>query len=344
MHLKSILAAIALSVAGAVIVPAHAQGTISVPANASWKHAGTGVILRSKVADLPRGEIKDATASELDVMVQYGAGAATSATLYLFRPALMSVPVWFDRSEAQILARDTFGGAVPQGGATAFAPPRGTATTGLRRVYVPGKGPYRSTGLAMMPLGDWLVAIRISSTELDPAALDAKMSAMIAGIVWPSGIAEGPAAVPVLPCARPLAYARNAKLAKPDMAQALLGAAIFGVATDKAAAKPAEPASPSVWCRESDSATAWGVYRADDTTQGYVMAVGDAGRIIQVAPGLPLDDKKPGFFLSLGDLDRTLIYPDFDKLPRPEAAFEAVRKTAPVSSVSRGGKDITISM
>lgn len=340
---SAILLALALS--ASAVVPAAAQKVtaLTVPANASWKHAGTGVILRSKIAGLPRGTIVDSTTSELDVMVQYAQGQPTTVTVYIFRPALMSVPMWFDRSETQILLRrEPLGLATPYAPIRAFAAPHAAANSALQRVYAPGKGPYKSTGLVVAPLGEWLVAVRASSTELDPAALDAKLSEIVAGIVWPDTVPESPEAVPIAPCAAPLAYAKKAKLKPSDMAQSLLGAMVLGVAADKAKEEDAKPGPPPLWCREGTPAAAYGAYRADNSTNSYVLAIADAGRVVQVYPALVLDDKDAGFSLTLGDLDRQLVYPNFDKLPRPETALEAVQRSSPVSSVARGGKNVNI--
>ncbi|HVJ01749.1 MAG TPA: hypothetical protein VM662_06165 [Sphingomonas sp.] len=339
--LKPILAAAVLSFAA--VSPAAAQTAITVPANSSWKHAQTGVVLRSTLAGLPRGEIRDSSASELDVMVQYGENDPTGVTVYLFRPAVGGAAIWFERAETQILTRELFRNAAPQGPARAFAPPRGSAASALRRVYVPAGGAYKATAVAMMPLGEWLVAIRISSQQLDAAALDAKLSEVIAGLGWPEGAAESAAAAPILACATPLTYARDAKLNQPDMTDALLGAMIAGVAAGKAREAP-QGATPVSWCREGDANQRFGVYRGADSTDGYVMALGDAGRAITINRGIAIDKKVAPYQLSLQDLDRTLVYPTFDKLPRPDAAFEAVMKNRPVSSSARGGKNINITV
>jgi hypothetical protein len=336
--LKSILAAVALSLA--VAVPAVAQTALEVPANAGWKHAQTGLVLRSTLAGLPRTGITDSSTGELDVFVQYGDTDATAVTVYIFRPAAGGVPIWFERVEAQVLARDIFQNPTAQGAPLAFAPPSGTVTSALRRIYVPGKGPFKATGVAMMPLGEWLVAIRISSQQIDAPALDAKMSEIVAGLGWPENVSEGEAAAPIPACPTSLAYARNAKLNKPDMTDAIMGALIAGVAAEKAKESP-EPREPTSWCREGEGSTRFGVYRAVDSTNAYMMALGDAGRVIHVHPGIALE-KKARYQLSVGDLDRTLVYPTFDKLPRPETAFEAVMKNRPVSSSTRSGKEVTI--
>jgi len=338
----------AAALCASAVSPAAAQDAarIDVPAAASWKHAGTGLVLRPRIAGYPRGTIADSSGSELDVMVQYAEGGATSVTLYIFRPSLMSVPMWFDRSETQILLRsDAYGTPVPAGSARAFTPPHAEAASGLQRVYVPGSGAYKSTGLAMIPLGEWLVAVRASSTELDPVALDARLGEIVGGIVWPDKVAASPAAVPVAACAGVLAYDPKAKPKKPDMAQALMGAVLLGIPADKIEKEAPDKASPPpVWCREGTPGSDYGVYRADNATNAYLLAVGDAGVTIGVGPAFPLEGKKVGYTLSVGTLDRTLIYPNFDKLPAPQAAFDAIQRLKPISSTTRGSGDLTITM
>lgn len=340
------LFAFALCVAAISPAAAQDQARIDVPATASWKHAETGLVLRSSIAGYPRGAITDSSGSELDVMVQYAEGGATRVTLYIFRPSLMSVPIWFDRSETQILLRsDAFGTPVPAGPIRAFVPPHADTASGLQRVYVPGSGDYKSTGLVMIPLGEWLVAVRASSTELDPEALEARLGEVVAGIAWPEKVAASPAAVPVAACTGVLAYDRKAKPRKPDMAQALMGAVLLGIPEDKIEKEaPAKASPPPVWCREGTPGGDYGVYRANDATNAYVLAAGDAGVTINVTPAFPLEGRKVGYMLSLGTVDRTLIYPNFDKLPSPQAAFDAIGQLKPVSSTTRGSGDLTITM
>ncbi len=67
------------------------------------------------------------------------------------------------------------------------------------------------------------------------------------------------------------------------------------------------------------------------------MGLGDAGRIISLAPSLgALVDNRKGYMLSFADLDKTLIYPNFDKLASPEQALDAVNSASPISSTARG--------
>jgi hypothetical protein len=275
-------------------------------------------------------------------MVQYGEGEQTAVTLYIYRAAVMSVPMWFDRSETQILLRtDVFGTSAPTGPARAFAGPKAANPSALRRIYVPGKGPNKSTGLAILPLGEWLVAVRISSQALDPVGLEAKLDEVIAGITWPEKVGDAPAAVPVVPCADKLAYESKAKPMKPDAGQSIMGALLLGVAADMTKDKDGKPILPPQFCREGEPAQQYGVYRAPGS-KGYTLALGDAGRVVTVAGAFATDGKDNGYQLSLGDLEQRLIYPNFDKLPTPEAAIQGVTKLRPVSAVARGGKNVQV--
>jgi hypothetical protein len=337
--------ACALFLAAGVAAPAHAQmRTLEVPAGKGWKHAQTGVVLRAALAGYPRTQLVDNSTGEYDVMASFAApDNSTIITVYIFQPALMSAPVWFDRAESQILLRDTWGNAQPHGAPQAFARPGATAASGLRRIYVPGKGPFKSTGLAMMPLGEWLVAVRISSTQFDPAQLDARMSDIIAAIGWPAGVTESPAAAPVAACPAPLPYAKRAKLKKATMNDAIFGALLSGIATEKEEKGEAVPIG--ALCRDLPPTQMYGVYRAPDAN-GYVMAIGDAGRTLSVGPSLAgLIEKSAGYSVSFGDVDgSTSVYPSFDRLPHPDQALKALQSSSPISRSSKDSKEITIGM
>jgi hypothetical protein len=295
------------------------------------------------LAGLPRGKIQDSGTGELDVMLQYGSEADTAVTVYVFRPRLMSVPLWFDRAEAQILARDIFGHPVPQGPARAFAPPRASVAAGLQRSYVPGKGPFKATGLAILPLNNWLVAVRASSVRLDPVALDGVLAAVLAAITCPSDVAQATTiAAPIQPCATPLAYAGKAKFRPADTSESLFGALLAGAAS---AQIKKDDEAPKTWCREAEGGPLWAAYRAEGGADSYTIALGDAGNTISVFPAYSLKaQKNDGYRLTLSRLAQTYVYPNLDKLPKPGDALKAVQKARPISSTSFDGKNININL
>ena len=141
MHIKFLAAAGLLAVALAVPAQAQTRRAITTPADAPWRHAQTGMILPSTLVGIARDSVNDQSSSEIDISADYGDGKATTITLYVFRPALASVPMWFDRSEVQVLMRDIYGNAAPAAAPTAFSPPGSKVASALRRIYIPGQGP-----------------------------------------------------------------------------------------------------------------------------------------------------------------------------------------------------------
>lgn len=254
---------ICIAAALALAAPALARD-LPVPAGKGWKHAETGLVLRTTLLGLPRVTLADSTASERDIYAQFNdADVRTSATIYLFHSAEHSVAIWFDRADYQARHRASYGGATPLAAApVAFAPPGSTVEAALRQLYTPAHGPTRSTALAVIPLGDWLVAVRLSSSDLEPAALDARLTALIAEIGWPATIAARAAgrAEPVVACTRRMRFTR-AKATRPDMGQALLGSLLAGAALSGKGTPGPDVARP--WCRDGDGETSHAVFRKD---------------------------------------------------------------------------------
>ena len=310
----------------ALAAPVAAQRRdLPVPLGKGWQHADSGVILTATLAGLPRTTLTDNGTAERDIAAEFtSADRATIATVYIFHPALMSVPIWFDRAQTAIEQRDVYGGAKPVAPLpTPFARPGASAASGLRQTYVPAHGKYRSTALAVMPVGRWLVAIRLSSTMLDPAAADAELSALVKAIRWPAGAAEAGVAMPVGECADGLAF-HKAKQTQVDMMQTLLGGTLSAAATkDRPSDSP-----PVAWCRDPVTPTvAYGVYRPGGMSDGYTLAIGDSGRIAGVykAFTLPGQPSTGGYAVTFTDLDGNVsTFPSFDQLPQPQQVLEMV--------------------
>lgn len=319
---------------------------LDVPPTAGWKHAASRLILMPKLGGQVRARLADLSASEFDMVASYGDEASgTYTTLYLFHPGLDSVPVWFDRVRVAAVSRKEKG--VPDGSekASPFSVRPDGVVDGLRITYALKGGTDTSTAAAVAPIDDWLVVVRMSSERLDAAAIDARLTALLHDIRWPA--VKRPVAVPVEACADSLKL-KKARLLKPNMMQALMGSAM-AMAADKAKEKPeAEAAKPIVYCRDSeDPGVRWAMYRANGAKDSYVLAIGDAGRAVMVGPsisGLVNGGGEKTFSLMLADLDRSLVFPDVDRLPPPEQALEIVSRTQPVSSASKSasGSNVTI--
>lgn len=314
----------------ATATPAAARD-LGVPAGKGWKHAETGLILMPQLAGLSRIALTDATQTERDVAAQYDMpDKSMFATIYLFHPAIADVALWFDRSRTAIETRDLFRNAAPASAdPIAFAVGGSGSATSLRQVYAtPGGGQYRSTALAVVPVGEWVVSVRMSAKTLTADQLDASLQQVIQAIRWPKPTATPTAAtaLPITGCATPLTFpkARQAKSNGADMLMALMGSSIAAKA--KASDAPAS-APPTIWCRDGDGSTEYGVYRSNASTNGYVMALYDAGRVINVYPSLMGQvDNSGTYSVSLTDVEGTVSsFPAFTAMPSPKQVWDLVK-------------------
>ena len=347
MRMTMLTTLAAAAAVATIAMPATAR-ELDVPAAKGWQHAASGIVLRATLLGLPRTRLVDSTDGEWDV-------APSSTTrpspprppCISSTPRTLSVPVWFDRAEYALFHRPGYGGARPATAAVSFAPPGSPAASGLRRVFVPATG-TRSAGLAVMPLGAWLIAVRLSSVSLEPSALDQQLVRLIAEIGWPASASSAaaivaPGAMPVPACTTHLASAK-AKLRKPDLAQALLGS----VLARAAGATPDKPDTPPArWCRDGEGTPNYGVYRTEGTKNSYTLALGDSGRSANVFPALSISTLSSGddFVVTLDEVDGSVAtFPSFDRLPMPEQVLDLVGRGHPVSRTTTNGKDVNITL
>ncbi|MEG3091815.1 hypothetical protein [Sphingomonas sp. PB1R3] len=329
---------------------------LEVPANKGWMHAETKLIVRPSVAGLTRTAITDATTNEHDVAIKLeSADKSVFATLFLFHPSVPSVPLWFDRSRTAIEERKNFDkGAPASADPIAFAPLGTGPTVGLRQSWSLLSSPYRSTSLAVMPMGDWMLVVRLTAEKLTAATLDGKMDEIIATLkpaIATTAAYPGPA-VPIRPCATQTDFAHmpKAKVEKPDganmLANLLMSAAMTSVIDKNKTDPKAEPEKPAApLCRDGEGHTPFGVYRWEAAdNEGYMIALYDAGRTIDVFPDLisqAKNNKAKSYAVRLNDVDNSASsYPSFNNLPRPEQVWDLMSKGAPTGQ-SRGG-NITI--
>jgi len=310
---------------------------LEVPAGAAWQHAQTRMILPSRVAGLSRGELRDLGDGELDVVAQYAGGDdGTFATVYLFRTATPDAALWFDRALAAILFRPEYGlqSGTPTPAATPFQRPGAAVASGLRATLDLNASGLRSSGVAVAPLGPFLLKVRISSSTLERAALDERLARFIEGLRWPAlGTAER-AATAIQPCAEALRL-RNARVIQSGMAN-VLSDAMGGMLMQDAG-----EGEPPTYCREPDASLQYGVYRPDASRERYLIALADAGIGIAVGEALDLSaligDSGGGrrFSMTMMGRNSTSVLPSFNRLPPPaQAVAVAFGNRGPVISVS----------
>lgn len=360
-----VAAALAVAAAPALAQDAASQkGLIVADVAAAWLHAGSGIAVPPKLGTMTRDTIQQNGDKQIDVVIGYRVpDASTIFTLYIFRAWQPTAPVWFSQIDAVMHSDNTakrLGGPLEVDPViTAFAPPGQKGATALRSAYSVKSDRFKSTGSVVIPAGDWLVTMRMSSAKLDKAGLDAALAEAAAALAIPTPKREANPAVQIAPCPAAMRL-KTAKRAKADMTDSLFGGLMSSIAaTDEAKAdegkagetkagdaKPAEEAPRTiVWCRDASSTPFYGVYRdTGSDAPGYFMAFGDAGIAADVEPSLAgLISKKQRIAVNLHMLDRDFSFAPFTDVPTPEQVLEVVQKDQPISSTDRSG-NINISV
>jgi hypothetical protein len=337
---RHVLASLILFLLNAVPVAAQAPAPrpIVVAADAPWRHANSGMTMPVTLSGFPRTQVREYEAPELDVVGTWRRGDDDELTVYVTRSTAGSVPVWFDRATWAIESRSVYGRLTPAQPSAALRVPGAAVDTGLIATWTT-EGAFRGTGVAILPVGEWLVKLRYSSTSRDGAAVADVLRTAVAGLGWPAAIPAAAAAQPIAACADQLSYKGTAKDAPASMQTALAGA------LGSLAVQGASGTRPT-FCREGQRDQAFGLYRPDGASDRYLLALSDAGRGVVVGPGIGplLDEKaKPSWSVNLALPGQTINFAPQDRLPRPERAL-ALLRTRPVSSTSTHGpkREITL--
>ncbi len=363
--LKARILAAALTVTVAEVVSARTPPDLPVDQGKSYRHELSGLVIPATLGGLPRTSARAFAPDHLDEAFNFATpDVGEDITVFVFRNVSGSVPVWFDRVTSAIEHREVYGDTTIAAPATAFTPPGQRTASGLIEVWRPGKGRYRSTGMAFMPLGpQWYVELRYSSATVTPAAMDARLREVIGAIGWPGRIESQPAATPVTDCTTPLALTGRASAiaaGQQSSANILLGAMVASMAGKHSAKDPRQP--PRAWCRDTGSyglPAQHGVYRPIGTSDQYLLAFNDAGRGIWVAPNtlaLTVNGEaaaKSGatggapaltWSIAVDDIAQTIGFADRDRLPPPDQAAAIVRSEPYASKTSTWGdkRNVTI--
>jgi len=222
MRLKFGAILLLLAIPQAAPAQQAAQRTLAVPANASWQHAETQMILPSRSAGLTRGDIRNTTDAELDIIAAYeNREEGITGTVYLYRTMTPDAALWFDRALTSIMMRPEYrlDGGPPA--PTGFTRPGGSTASGLRAALDSSAPDLSGTAVAIVPLGGWLVKIRLSAARLDRSAIDNLLTRFIQELCWPAETSAERIAVPIEPCPAPLRL-RQARVVRDDGAQVLL--------------------------------------------------------------------------------------------------------------------------
>lgn len=320
------LLACALACLLLAIAPARAD-EIAIAAGDSFQHRHTRLVIPPRLAGLPRIRASQFAPDQLDVVMNYADPAGGEiVTVFVYRLASGSLPLWFDRAKWSIEQGGAYGKVVSLARDPAFAPPGQDHESGLVAVYA-AEGRLTSTALVLVPLGDWLVKLRLSSASLSPEQLQTRIASVLLELKWPRRIPAAAAAVPVAECPAPLKIGERAAAAAANPLDGMIGA-IVGSALAETKGKKAAPA---IWCRDPTVIDGGWLYRSNGETDGYLFAFSDAGRAIRVQPTLLTqlskqgdgkDDEPPAWSVDFIDLGQIVSFAPVAGLPPPAQTVE----------------------
>lgn len=319
---------------------------IELSANDAFTHEHSKVRLPPVLTGLRRFKAMENEPGQLHISLQYASpDSGESFIVILYRDVGGGLPVWFDRARRRA-ERGEIGTATLHA-AGEFVPPGRTNASGLLATYaLAGKG-YRSTGVAIVPAGGWLVTLWAASGTRSPVELDARIKAALAEIVWPK-MDPAPDVIPVAACTSALALSGAAKpLPKTpnNVSETLMVAMKEAMAIKQSPKEEAKLPQPK-WCRDPIELDNAGVYRADEQTDGYFLAVSDSGRgghVRRRPEPLPRSGKKgragPTRY-EVRSVQMSLISASvpLDRLPPPAQALPIVSKGPFLFSVYTWGE------
>lgn len=348
--MRNWMAALAAGMMMAAPVAAQQVGApVSAKAGKPYRFKHSGITAPAELDGMRRVDVRQLGDDELDVFAVYQDGP-DAITVYVYRALSGSVPVWFDRARASVEQRKEMFGNVAPAVPTAFAPPGQSSASALMAGWTLNKAPYRGTALVILPVGEWLVKIRYSSTKLDGAAVAARIPALLGALEWPKSVPSAPAAAPVADCATPLAFATNAVAVTDE--KALQSAALTGglVAAAEGEKKTGAATTPALWCRDPAPAQIGAAYRRDGATDGYLLAISDSGRGIAVEPdviarelGEAEGKKIAQWSIALYEPGSIAVYAPMTALPAPDTLIAALNRPILARTTTWGKKrNVTI--
>lgn len=347
------LPCVLLMVASAM--PAEAQQPIELEVGASWQHPHSAITVPSELGGLPRGAATEFAPDFLNIGFSYRTDKPyEELSLYIYRHTNGGAPVWFEQARKAIEVRDLYAGAQLAFGAEQYGWPGAEGWQGQRAIYeLPFGRVAQSTGVALFSVNGWLVKMRASSATRSPGELAALMDQAFAELTPPEAAQPQSPAIAVTECAEKLKF-KKAKDAKQDGGSALLGALLSEIVADKvknAQVDGSKPKSARVWCRDGSLDPMQNAYRANASTDSYMIALGDSGMSVSVAPDMSAqllqDEKKkskPAYSITVITDAKWINYVPQNRLPSLERVLEVIKSNRTSSTVSTWGDDSTVEL
>ncbi len=334
-------------------VPAAAQRELQIDPDVAWTHPHSGIVVPSSLAGAIRTKAQEFAPDFLNISFSFElAETADQLSLYIYRNTNGAVPVWFEQARRGIEGRDTYANPQLAFGIESYGWPGHQAWQGQRAIYATPDSRYAtSTGLALFSVNGWYVKLRATSTTMSPEELAQLIDRTFAELTPPETEFSQQPVVAIAECAKRLEFKKKAKEAKTDDGASLLGSLLGGLVANKVAEEKAsaEPGEPVTWCRDGELNRMQVAYRANESTDSYLIALGDSGIGVSVAPdslGMLLSDDKgkkdKRFSISVITDDQRINFVPQNRLPSFKRVLDVINDNRRVGSVSTWGEDSTV--
>lgn len=338
--------------------PSAAQQAIMLEAGEPYVHPHSGITVPAALGGIAPRRAMAFAPDALDVALSYDTpGTGESLSVYVFRKTNGAVPIWFAQAQSALEMRDQFAEAELAFMPAAFMPPGQAQASGLRATYGLKSGEYRSTGLALFEVNGWYVKLRASSRTRSSEQLHGWMDEVLASLVLPQG--NAPAVVPIADCAEPLRFRGRARDVKSDDAASVLGGLLGSLLASAQSEQEDEPDAaeatpePVVWCRDEQLGAARATYRANASSDSYLLGFGDSGVGISVAPDTlsalfstggnnEADKESLPYAITLMMTQRNISFVAQDRLPSPKRVLELIENNRAIGSTTTWGDDKSI--
>jgi hypothetical protein len=330
------------------IQPSFAQvSDLNIKQGKVFEHKESGIVFPAIIGGHERRSGKSYHQDGLNISMQYNPlDESEFLSLYVYRASSGVVPIWFDRAYDAILNRPSFGVASAVASPESFTPPKQTVASGLQTLFELSNGPYKATGLMLFQHGEWYIKVRATSKSRSPDELKKWMSTALEDVKFPKSDMVTPAAEPIKECEKDIVVSDNAKPLANNQESAMMDSVIAGLmgATDNL---PTKDTAAVTWCR--DKGFGGSAYRANNSLNSYLFAVGDSGNAIKAGMsimGMEMEkDGKaasPKYYVSLVLMDKVVNYAPRDALPSPTLLFDIVNKEPSISTSTTWGKNRAI--
>lgn len=335
--------------------PLHAQEKIEFSPDESWKHPHLDLAIPAMIGGLQRTHGYLYAEDSLDLGIGF-LGETDEVTVYVFRRTNGTVPIWFAQAQDGVERREQYANPVLAGEiASLDVLGEGTAS-GLKAVYKPGEGSrFTSTGLALFDAGGWYVKVRASSVQRTPAELSEQIDEVLEVLRIGDLSTTTAGVAPIMDCPEPLKYRDKTRDAPNDGAANLLTGLLGTLSVEKSRTDEASSSKEeleAVWCRDARIVPGQVSYRRVNSNNSYLLAIGDNGNAVSVAPDAAAillkdaNDKKgrERFAITLHQAGRNVSFAAQQRFPSPKRVIKILEEGRRSVVVTTWGEDSSITL